>query len=65
MKETSWKTLSGNAKQSKEWQPLRSSQEARLKSRTIRKDLPVGRIHTHTQTLRIRDSGLLHSFLKI
>ena len=29
----------------------------------IRKDLPVGRIHTHThtQTLRIRDSGLLHS----
>ena len=26
------------------------SQEARLRSRTIRKDLPVGRIHTHTHT---------------
>ena len=47
-KETTWKTPSGNAIQSKEWQPLRSSQEARLRSRTIRKDLPVGRIHTHT-----------------
>ena len=47
-KETTWKTSSGNAGESKEWQPLRSSQEARLRSRTIRKDLPVGRTHTHT-----------------
>ena len=35
------------AGQSKEWPSLRSSQEARLRSRTIRKHLPVGRIHTH------------------
>ena len=35
------------AGQSKEWPSLRSSQEARLRSRTIRKDLVVGRIDTH------------------
>ena len=37
----------GPAGQSKGWPSLRSSQKARLRSRTIRKDLPVGRIHTH------------------
>ena len=47
-KDTTWETSSGNAGPSKEWQPLRSSQEANLRSRTIRKDLPVGRIHTHS-----------------
>ena len=47
-KDTSWETSSGNAGPSKEWQPLRSSQEAHLRSRTIRKDLPVGRIHRHS-----------------
>ena len=46
-KETTWKTLSENAGQSKGRQPLHSGQEACLRSRTIRKDLPVGRTHTH------------------
>ena len=38
------------AGESEGWQPLRNGQEARLRSRTIRKDLPVCRTHTHTHT---------------
>ena len=32
---------------------LHSSQQARLRSRTIRKDLPVGRIHTQLYKIKI------------
>ena len=50
-KEATWKTSSGNAGLSKGWQPLRSGQKTRLRSRTIRKDLP-GHKHTYTYVQR-------------
>ena len=43
------------------------SQEARLRSRTIRKDLPVGRIHTHTHTHMVMNliRALFPSFYEV
>ena len=52
--ETTWKVSSGNAGQSEGRQPLYSRQEVHLRSGTIqRKDLPVGRKHTHTMSITL------------
>ena len=49
-REATYKNLSGNAGWRKGSRPLFSGQKARLRSRNKRKDLPVGRNHTHTHT---------------
>ena len=64
-KDTTWETSSGKAGPSKEWQPVRSSQEANLRSRTIRKDLPVGRIHTQCTAQSLQSLTFLNSMYSV
>ena len=50
-----------NAGEKEGWRPSRSGQEARLRSGTIRKDLPVGRTHTQISRRDLCSQGYLYA----
>ena len=55
------KRPAGNAGEKEGWRPSRSGQEARLRSGTIRKDLPVGRTHTQISRRDLWSQGYLYA----